>query len=88
MLHVQVEPAADLHPAAGADQGQAHLMTVFQGAVDAAFAAFGVDASYTSADGGPISVRVLAKRPDPIVGFGETRIHAETAPWGPACPGR
>jgi hypothetical protein len=32
-----VEPAADLHPAAGADQGQARLMTVFQGAVDASF---------------------------------------------------
>ena len=26
-----VQPAADLHPAAGADQGQAHLMTVFAG---------------------------------------------------------
>jgi hypothetical protein len=39
-----VQPAADLHPAAGADQGQAHLMTVLAGAVDATFAAFGVDA--------------------------------------------
>jgi hypothetical protein len=26
-----------------------------------------------------VSVRVIAKRPDTIVGFGETRIHAETA---------
>ena len=26
-----VQPAADLHPAAGADQGQAHLMTAFAG---------------------------------------------------------
>ena len=26
-----------------------------------------------------MSVRVIARRPDTIVGFGETRIHAETA---------
>jgi hypothetical protein len=54
-------------------------MTVFQGAVDATFAAFGIDAVYTPAGGGPVSVRVIARRPDAIVGFGETRIHAETA---------
>jgi hypothetical protein len=54
-------------------------MTVFQGAVDATFAAFGIDAVYTPAGGDPVSVRVIAKRPDTIVGFGETRIHAETA---------
>ena len=29
--------------------------------------------------GRPVSVRVIARRPDTIVGFGETRIHAETA---------
>jgi hypothetical protein len=54
-------------------------MTVFQGAVDATFAAFGIDAVYTPAGGEPVSVRVIAKRPDTIVGFGETSIHAETA---------
>ena len=54
-------------------------MTVFQGAVDATFAAFGIDATYTPAGGEPVSVRVIARRPDTIVGFGETRIHAETA---------
>jgi hypothetical protein len=54
-------------------------MTVFQGAVDATFAAFGIDAVYTPAGGEPVSVRVIAKRPDTTVGFGETRIHAETA---------
>ena len=54
-------------------------MTVFQGAVDATFAAFAIDALYTPAGGEPISVRVIARRPDRIVGFGETRIHAETA---------
>jgi hypothetical protein len=54
-------------------------MTVFQGAVDATFAAFGVDALYTPAGGEPVPVRVIARRPDTIVGFGETRIHTETA---------
>jgi hypothetical protein len=54
-------------------------MTVFQGAVAATFAAFGIDAVYTPAGAEPISVRIIARRPDAIVGFGETRIHAETA---------
>jgi hypothetical protein len=54
-------------------------MTVFQDAVDATFAAFGIDAVYTPAGGEPIPVRVIARRPDTIVGFGDTRIHAETA---------
>ena len=54
-------------------------MTVFQGAVDATFAAFGIEVLYTPAGGEPASVRVIARRPDVIVGFGETRIHAETA---------
>ena len=36
-----------LHPAAGVDQGSSHLMTVFQGAVDATFATFGIAATYT-----------------------------------------
>jgi hypothetical protein len=54
-------------------------MMVFQGAVDATFAAFGLDATYTPAGGEPIDVRVIARRPDAIVGFGETRVHTETA---------
>jgi hypothetical protein len=54
-------------------------MTAVQGAVDATFAAFGIDAVYTPAGGEPVSVRVIAGRPDTIVGFGDTRIHAETA---------
>jgi hypothetical protein len=53
-------------------------MMVFQGAVEATFAALGLDATYTPAGGEPIDVRVIAKRPDAIVGFGETRIHTET----------
>ena len=54
-------------------------MTVFQGAVDAMFAAFGLDAVYTPAGGEPVPVRVIARRPDTIVAFGDTRIHTETA---------
>ena len=54
-------------------------MTVFAGAVDATFAAFGIEATCTPAGGEPVSVRVIARRPDTIVGFGETRIHTETA---------
>jgi hypothetical protein len=54
-------------------------MTVFKGAVDATLAAFGIDAVYTPAGGEPVPVRVIACRPDTIVGFGDTRIHAETA---------
>ena len=55
-------------------------MTAFQGgAVDATFAAFGIDATYTPAGGEPVPVRVIARRLDTIVGFGETRIHSETA---------
>jgi hypothetical protein len=54
-------------------------MTMLAGAVDATCAAFGIDAVYISAGGDPIPVRVIARRPDAIVGLGETRIHAETA---------
>jgi len=54
-------------------------MTVFEGAVDATFAAFGIEALYTPAGSEPVPVRVIARRPHVIVGFGETRIHAETA---------
>ena len=51
---------------------------MFAGAVDATFAAFGIDATYTPAGGEPVSVRVIPRRPDTIVGFGETRIYTET----------
>jgi hypothetical protein len=37
------------------------------------------NAVYTPAGGDPIPVRVIARRSDTIVGFGDTRIHAETA---------
>jgi hypothetical protein len=54
-------------------------MTAFAGAVDATFAAFGIDALYTPAGGEPVPVRVVVRRPDTIVGFGDARIHAEIA---------
>jgi hypothetical protein len=54
-------------------------MTALARAVDATFAACGVNAVYTPACGEPVSVRVIARRPDTIVGFGETHIHADTA---------
>jgi len=53
-------------------------MMVFAGAVDATFAVLGSDAVYTPVGGDPVSVRVIARRPDTIVGFGETLIHTET----------
>jgi hypothetical protein len=54
-------------------------MTAFAAAVDATFAAFGIDAVYTPPGGEPVPVRVISRRPDTIVGFGGTRIYAETA---------
>ena len=47
--------------------------------MDATFTAFGIDATYTPAGSEAVSVRVIARRPETIVGFGGTRIHAETA---------
>jgi hypothetical protein len=47
--------------------------------INACFERLGVDAAYTPAGGDSITVRVIAKRPDEIVGFGGTRIHTETA---------
>ena len=54
-------------------------MIPFSAAVDTVFARFGVDAIYTPDGGGAVTVRVIVKRPDEIVGFGDTRILTETA---------
>jgi hypothetical protein len=52
---------------------------VRQAAIDPVFAVFGTDAVYTPAGGEPVPVRVIARRPDTVVGFGEARLHAEPA---------
>ena len=55
-------------------------MTVMRLAIDGVFDVFGIQtATYVPAGGDPVPVRVIARRPDAIVGFGDTRIHAETA---------
>jgi hypothetical protein len=41
-------------------------------------AAFGIDAVHAPAGGDPGPVQVIARRPDIIVGFDDTRIHAKT----------
>lgn len=46
--------------------------------LDACFARLGADAVYTPQGGAPVAVRVIARRPDQVIGFGETRLHAET----------
>ena len=54
-------------------------MTAIAAAIDLLFADPNLarDAFYHPGNGGEgIPVRVIAKRPDEIVGFGETRIHA------------
>jgi len=54
-------------------------MNPFATAVDDCFRHLGRDAVYTPEGGAPVAVKVIAKRPDEIVGFDETRIHAGTA---------
>ena len=54
-------------------------MQPFSAAIDAVFVRFGVDAVYTPGGGGAVNVRVIVKRPDEIVGFGDTRVLTETA---------
>jgi hypothetical protein len=53
--------------------------SVFARAMDACFERLGVVAVFAPDGGDPLAVRVIAKRPDEIVGFGDTRIHTETA---------
>jgi hypothetical protein len=56
-------------------------MTAFAAAIDDLFADPNIasDAVYTPTGGDPMTVRVIARRPNEIVGFGDTRIHASTA---------
>lgn len=46
--------------------------------IDDCFERLGTDAVYTPDGGAPVPVRVMPRRADSIVGFGETRLHAET----------
>jgi len=48
-------------------------------ALDVMFDEFGVDAVFSPSNGDSVNVRVIAKQPDEIVGFGDTRIHTETS---------
>jgi hypothetical protein len=56
-------------------------MSVFAQAIDDLFADpnLAVDAVYLPEGGEPISVRVIARRPDLVIEFGDARLHAETA---------
>ena len=49
------------------------------GAVDECFRHLGREAVYTPEGGEPVTVRLIAKRPDEIIDFGETRVPAATA---------
>jgi hypothetical protein len=52
-------------------------MTVFRDAL----AAFGVDGLYTPADDEHVPGRIIARRPDTIVGFGETDSSIKPCPF-------
>jgi hypothetical protein len=56
-------------------------MTVFARAIDDLFADpnLAVDAVYLPEGGEPVPVRLIARRPDRVLEFGEARLHAETA---------
>jgi hypothetical protein len=54
-------------------------MTSMGWAIDGVFDAFGSSATYVPAGSDPLVVKVIARRPDAVLGFGETRVHAETA---------
>lgn len=55
-------------------------MTAFATAIDDLFADpnIAADAIYTPAGSDPMTARVIARRPDEIVGFGDARIHTAT----------
>ena len=55
------------------------MANLFSRAVDACFEHLGVAAVYTPDGGAAVDIRVIARRPDQVLDFGDTRIHAETA---------
>lgn len=50
------------------------MSIIGQTAVDAAFQAFGVDATYVPQVGDPVAIRVLPRRGDSLLDLGETQI--------------
>lgn len=56
-------------------------MSVFAPAIDDLFADpnLAADAVYLPDGGEPVAVRVIARRPDRVLDFGDARLHAETA---------
>lgn len=56
-------------------------MSVFAQAIDDLFADsnLAMDAVYQPEGGEPVSVRVITRRPDRVLEFGDARLHAETA---------
>ena len=74
------QPAADLHPPAGAALGTADLMDAVAVALDALFADGNIarDAVYTPEGGAPQLIRVVTRRADDITSFGDARLWSET----------
>ena len=56
-------------------------MNVFAAAIDDLFADpnLAADAVFLPEGGVPVSMRVIARRPDRLLEFGDARLHAETA---------
>jgi len=54
-------------------------MSPFSAAVDACFKHLGVAAVYTPRGGTPMVVRVIARRPDREIEFGDIAVHTATA---------
>ena len=52
---------------------------IIDGSVDDVFETLGEDATYWPLAGASKTVKVMPRRPDEIVGFGETDVHSETA---------
>ena len=52
---------------------------IIQDSVDQNFALLGEDATYTPAGGDPVTVKVIPRRPDEVLDFGETKIKSAKA---------
>ena len=54
-------------------------MSIFSLVVDRNFFVMGEPAIYTPEDGSPKSIKVMPRRPDEIIGFGDASISSNTA---------